>query len=235
MASTSQASFVARLAKAEQLYQSLINFNNYDPGETSLKPEILLDLINQLHLNQTEHTNAQHEYLLATFERRKLFIVEPNSIGKLLSPIGSFVRAKMNKNSQQAKDVTQLIIKIRGAKTKAISKNADTTTISSYEKSYGSQLQNFQDIITLLISFGTNYEPSNTAIKITQLQATYQDALAKTNAVTQKLTQYKPKIVNRQQSFELLTQKANAIKEMVKSQYGISSTEYILIKGLSFN
>ncbi|WP_395053138.1 hypothetical protein [Flavobacterium sp.] len=90
----------------------------------------------------------------------------------------------MNKNSQQAKDVTQLIIKIRGAKTKAISKNADTTTISSYEKSYGSQLQNFQDIITLLISFGTNYEPSNTAIKISQLQATYQDALAKSNGVT---------------------------------------------------
>ena len=152
MASTSQASFVARLAKAEQLYQSLINFNNYDPGEISLKPEILLDLINQLHINQTEHTNAQHEYLLATFERRKLFIVEQNSIGKLLSPIGSFVRAKMNKNSQQAKDVTQLIIKIRGAKTKAITKNTDTITISSYEKSYGSQLQNFQDIITLLTS-----------------------------------------------------------------------------------
>jgi hypothetical protein len=33
MASTSQASFVARLAKAEQLHQSLINFNNYQPGE----------------------------------------------------------------------------------------------------------------------------------------------------------------------------------------------------------
>lgn len=141
----------------------------------------------------------------------------------------------MNKNSQQAKDVTQLITKIRGAKTKTITKNTDTVTISSYEKSYGSQLQNFQDIITLLISFGTNYEPSNTAIKIAQLQTTYQDALTKTNTVTQKLTLYKPKIVNRQQSFELLTQKANAIKEMVKSQYGITSSEYILIKGLSFN
>ena len=141
----------------------------------------------------------------------------------------------MNKNSQQAKDVTQLIIKIRGAKTKAITKNTDTVTISSYEKSYGSQLQNFQDIITLLISFGTNNEPSNIAIKIAQLQSTYQDAVAKTNAVTQKLTLYKPKIVNRLQSFELLTQKANAIKEMVKSQYAITSSEYILIKGLSFN
>jgi GTPase involved in cell partitioning and DNA repair len=145
------------------------------------------------------------------------------------------VRAKMNKNSQQAHDVTQLITKIRGAKAKTITKNADTTTISTYEKSYGSQLQNFQDIITLLKSFGNNYQPSNNAIQIEKLDTTYQEALKKTNTVTQKLTQYKPKIVTRQQGFETLTQKANAIKDMVKSQYGITSSEYILIKGLSFS
>ncbi len=235
MKSTSQASFVARLARAEQLHQFVTSFTNYEPSDETLTAQALANLISQLHTVQTEHTNAKHNYLLATFERRKMFEKEPNSIGKLLSPVTSYVRAKMKKTSQQYHDVNNLALKIRGGKSKSSTTNPTENSISNSEKSFGSQLQNFQDIITLLQSFGTNYQPTNNLIQIPQLQATYQEALLRTNTVTQRISEFKPKITQRQINFDLLNEKATSIKEMIKSQYGLNSSEYSLIKGLNFS
>jgi hypothetical protein len=234
MRSTSQASFVARLARAEQLYQFLISFPEYQPNDEKLTAAALSDLIEQLHTSQTQHTTTQHYYLLAAFERRKIFLKEPNSIGKLLSPITSYVRAKLNNTSQQYHDVNSLVKKIRG-KVIANTKNPTEVSISNSERSYGSQLQNFNDIITLLQSFGDTYQPTNGSIRIAQLQATYQEAVLKTNLVTQRIAEFKPKITQRHNDFTTLAEKANNIKEMVKSQYGISSTEYSLIRNLNFS
>lgn len=235
MRSTSQASFVARLARAEQLYQFVTSFTEYQPNDETLTATALSELIAQLHTSQTQHTTAKHNYLLAASERRKLFEKEPQSINKLLSPITSYIRAKLKKTSQQYHDVNTLTQKIRGGRNTTNTTDPNENTISNSERSFGSQLQNFNDIITLLQSFGSSYQPTNTNIQIPQLQDTYQEALLRTSIVTQRIAEFKPKIIQRQNNFDLLTEKATSIKEMVKSQYGLSSTEYSLVKGLNFS
>jgi len=234
MASRSQASYVAKLAKAEQLHQYLLSFNDYTPGDSTLTTAALETRIASLHTLQNEYTQTQHNYLLATEQRRQHFEKEPNSIGKLLSPIGSYVKAKMKKDSRVYQEVSTLVQKIRGSKKKTLNNGNEDNNISHSEKSYGSQLQNFQDIITLLTELATDYQPANEAIKLEALQALYASALDKNNEVSKTISIFKPNIDTRQQAYKELAQIANSIKNMVKSQYGINSTEYILIKGLVF-
>lgn len=113
--------------------------------------------------------------------------------------------------------------------------NATEETISRSEKSYGSQLQNFTDIIDLLQRFGADYAPSNIAVKISTLQALQNEAILLNNKVSVTYGAFKPKINERQTGFKNLNDTANRIKEMVKSQYGIDSQEYKLIRKLNFS
>lgn len=234
MASTSQASYAARLARAEQFYQLINNFQNYNPGLAELTPSGFQTLVTGLSETQAKHTTTHHEFSEAVRQRKNTFTLHPNSLSKTLTLVNSYVRAKNGTQSQQYIDLNGFIKKIRGVKPSPITTNSTHDSISRSEKSYGAQLQNFTDIITLLEQFGPNYEPTNVAIKIPALNILHTSATQANNAVTIKFSAYHPKINERQLGFKTLTDTTTRIKEMVKAQYGINSSEYNLIKGFDF-
>ena len=232
MNSKSRASFSSRLTEAEKMVEYLNTFTDYDPGEDDLRPASLLADTVVLHTIQTDHTTKHFSYAQAANDRRKFFENEDNSIGKLLSPIGSYVRGKMGKNSQEYKEIITVIKKIRGERRIKVTENSSVDAISRCEKSYGSRLIYFGDIITLATTFGPNYLPPRIQIKIEQLQTVLNGATDSTNKVSSRLAVFKPLIQSRIDGFQALKAKAIRIKDMVKSQYGTNSSEYNLVKGL---
>lgn len=234
MATASQASYAARLARAEQFYQFINTFQNYNPGIPELTPAGFQSLVSQLSSIQSEHTTTHYEFSEAVRMRKNTFNANPDSISKKLTLVNSYIKAKSGVNSQQFTDVNKFVRKIRGEKPLPVNANSTHESISRSERSYGSQLQNFTDIITLLQQFAPNYDPTNVAIKIPALNTLLIQATTINNAVTQKFSAYQPKISERQNGFKTLAETTLRIKEMVKAQYGTKSTEYNLIKGLDF-
>ncbi len=234
MGTTSQASYAARLARAEQFYQFISTFQNFDPGMPELTPIGFQNLIVQLSSTQSEHTVKHHDYAEAAKERKKVFTTNPDSIAKTLTRVNAYVRARKGKDSQQYIDVNTLVKKIRGERPVTVTINASEETISRSEKSYGSQLQNFTDVITLLQRYNGDYAPT-TEVGIPALQILQRQATSINNSTNSSYGAFKPKINERQKGFRNLNETANRIKEMVKSQYGSTSVEYNLIKGLNFS
>lgn len=232
MNSKSRASFSSRLTEGEKLIQYLNTFPNFTPGDEALTAAAFQTQTDALRTVQETHTTKHFDYSKAAFDRRKFFDGESNSISKLLPPIGANIRGKLGRDSQQYHDIRALVLKIRGQKRIVVSENSKEETISRCEKSFGSQLIYFGDIITLLTRFGTDYAPMNGKIKIASLEQLLLNATSATESVSKKLAQYKPWITARHNGFRQLSATANRIKDMVLSQYGFDSPEYNLVKGL---
>lgn len=232
MNSTSRASYSSRLTNAEALVEDLNTFTDFNSGDADLTAAAILTRTTALREIQTQHTQKHFDYSQAAFNRRMFFDKEDNSISKLLSPIGANIRGKFGKDSQEYKEVSALILKIRGQRRIKVTENSGADTISRSEKSFGSQTIYFGDLITLLIKFGSNYDPMNTRIKIDALQTVLNSAITNTNIVSNKLALYKPLISQRIDGFKELSTVSNRVKDMVSSQYGVSSPEYKMVKGL---
>lgn len=232
MNSISRASYSSRLTNAEALVEDLNTFTNFTPGDTDLTAGAIQTRTVALREIQTQHTQKHFDYSKAAFKRRQYFDKEENSISKLLSPIGANIRGKFGKDSQEYKEIRALILKIRGQRRIKITENTDEETISHSEKSFGSQIIYFGDLITLLIKFGSGYDPINTRIKISALQTVLQEATVNTNKVSTTLALYKPWIAQRINGFKDLSISAARVKDMVSSQYGLASPEYKMVKGL---
>lgn len=234
MASTSQASFVARLSRAEQLFQHINSFSGFSPGAPALTPAALQTLITQITQSNALLTTTHHSFAEAAKQRELIFTKNPNSILKNVTLVKAHIKSIKGQTSQQYQDVNALVIKMRGGKPIKITKNATETIVSNSERSYGSQLQNFASIKTLLTQFGTDYNPANPNITLTSVTQQLTDATAINNKVTLKYGEYKPTIAQRQNGYKTLLDVALRIKEAVKSQYGTASAEFKLIKGLQF-
>ncbi|MFC4261330.1 hypothetical protein ACFOWM_00440 [Ferruginibacter yonginensis] len=232
MASTSEVSFGARIANAEALSTNLKSFTNYEAPtpETSIAS---FDAF--IATMKTENSNVATKklaYSQAVDVRQKHFIKEPTSVEKILSPIVAAVRAKMGKSSKELADISALMTKIRGEKTTKPKEGDTQEKISQSERSYGSMTQNFANIVTTLQSLGANYTVVNANLKIPALLAKVADITAANNAVTTTFSALKSAIDTRANQYIILSERSQRIKEAVKSQYGVSATEYKLIKGL---
>lgn len=232
MSSSSRASFSSRLTEGEKLIEYLNTFTDFQPGDAELTAAAFQIQTTALRAVQDEHTSKHFDYSNAAFNRRKFFDKEANSIGKLLTLIGANIRGKLGNDSQQYHDVNALIKRIRGQRRIIVTENSKEDTISRCERSYGSRLIYFGDMITLLTDFGTDYAPINNKITIDKMKQLLIEATAATNVVSQKLALYKPLIAARRDGFKQLSATAKRIKDMVLSQYGQDSPEYNLVKGL---
>jgi lipoate synthase len=234
MKTVSQKSFVARLARAEQLFQHVNSYSGYNPGTDELALQALNNLITEITATHTLHTTTHHDFAEAAKQREKIFTSNPDSVARNMTLVKAHIKARKGGASQQYIDVNNLVQKMRGSKPTKITKNATELTISNTEKSYGSQLQNFASINELLTQFGSDYNPANNKIVLENLRLQFQQANTINNEVTLKYGAFKPTIAKRQNIFKKLLETASRIKEAVKSQYGTDSSEYKLIKGLRF-
>ena len=125
-----------------------------------------------------------------------------------------------------------MITKIRGIKVKKAKKDPDAEFVSQSERGFGSMTQNFSDMITALSNFKAKYAPANADIVLAALQAKLTSLTAANIEVTATYGQLKLKRDQRSDLYQQLTDITQRIKDAVKGQYGLQSTEYKLIKGI---
>jgi len=235
MASISENTFGAKLRRAQDLLNYIQGFTGYNPPRVQESIAAFTTLINSIISTNANESSVQQQYKTAVDLRFAAFKGTNSSVEKLLAPIKGAVEAQFGKKSTEAISVSAIIKKMRSTKLvkPPVDPNvpAQSKTISQSEHSYGSMTQMFNDIISTLGQF-TGYNPTNTTIKITGLQATATQLTTLNNTVAQKIQALKTARTSRQSSYTDLKERVQRIKSYVKAQYGINSNEYKLIKGI---
>jgi hypothetical protein len=187
-----------------------------NPNSTDLNPQVATALIN---------------YRQSVSERKIIYDASPFAIKKIITPINAFSRAKFGKDSTTYLALNALVKKIRGTQLKA-QKTTDKEAYSVSQQSYGSIILNYQNLVNDLESLSTEYNLANGNIKINVLKDKTTQAIQKNNNVIAAFSVLNPKQDSRAALYDALSAKALRIKDFVKYQYGINSSEYKLIKGL---
>lgn len=232
MASNTEATFGAKIANASAISTHLKSFIGY------IAPTADTSIVNYdalIEATKVENSNVirkKSEYSTAVDTRQKHFSNLPTSVGKLLSPIAATLRAKLGKDAKEVNDISVLITKIRGERATKPKEGDTKEKISQSERSFGSMTQNFADIVSTLTALGTNYIPVNELIKLPNLQVKITEINQANNAVASAYGGLKVSADQRNSLYETLAERTQRIKESIKSQYGVGSMEYKLIKGL---
>lgn len=232
MPSTSEVTIGAKVANAEKLFTHLKAFVGYTPPSANLSAAELGNKIAAIKTQNSDTAAAIQSYSAAVETRQKLFQKDSTSLIKVLSPLAATIRSAYGKTSKEATDIASMVEKIRGVKVKKSSKEPNADFVSQSERSYGSMTQNFSDMITTLEKYGANYSPVNDNIKLDKLKDKLTNLTAANIGVTSTYGKLKEKRDDRSDMYKNLTDITQRIKDAVKSQYGLKSTEYNLVKGL---
>ena len=125
-----------------------------------------------------------------------------------------------------------MITKIRGIKVARSATTEITDTNSQSERSYGTMLQTFSDLISTLTIFGVNYSTTNAELSVIKLTQKRDLATQINIKSIEELGALKIARESRTTKYEQLSQLCQRLKETVKAQYGTQSVEYKLVKGL---
>jgi hypothetical protein len=232
MASTSELTFGSRLANANTLVTHLQSFTDYAAQTPDQSTASMQALIAEITAQNKTTAGDKQDYSTAIDLRRKVFQKDEDCLIKLLSPIGSAVRSALGKTSKEAANIAALITKIRGIKPKKEPKEPTEETVSQSERSFGSITQNFSDIIATLEKFGANYNPANKKVTLPALTDKLARLTEANTNVPVTFGRLKKSRDDRNELYKKLTDITQRIKDAVKSQYTLGSSEYALIKAL---
>ena len=232
MASISENSFGKRLENAQALSTNLQSFTNYSELNAELSIGNLNSKVQELLLNNAEVASKAQTYSASVNAKQNIFLKDSNSISKIVTPIIANVRSIYGKNASETENIMNLVTKIRGIKVARSSQTENTETMSQSERSYGTILQTFSDIITTLTIFGANYSPTNAECSVTKLTQKRDLATQLNTTCVQEFGALKMSRESRTTKYEQLSQLCQRLKETVKAQYGTQSVEYKLVKGL---
>ena len=235
MSSTTERGFGARLQRAQDLRNYLQGFSNYNPPRPQEGLALFTPFVASIITANSTETSLQQQYKIAIDSRQAAFRGGENSVMKLLAPIKGAVEAQYGKKSTEAVVINQIIKSMRATKlVKPPEEPGDAAqikSISTSERSYGSMTQFFNDIISTLQQF-IAYNPSNPNITVASLQSTSVLLSQYNSDVAQKVQALKFIRAQRLNLYKDLKDRVQRIKSYVKAEYGTTSTEYNLIKGL---
>ncbi len=237
MASISDNTFGARLRRAQDIVSFFPGFPNYNPPRLEENVENFTALVTSISEANFNVSNLKETYRVLVEKRRAAYRKNPDSLEKILVPVRAAVEARFGRRSAEARSVGSFISKMRSVK---LSKDPVDPTNPDADKahstaqlSYGSMIQIFNDVIAALVSFN-GYDPSNEKIKIAALKERSARMNAMNNDLAVLVQQVKEKANARLLLFDDLRDRVLRIKSYVKSEYGIHSNQYKLIKGLKF-
>lgn len=235
MSSTSENSFGARLRRAQDLQTFISGFSGYAPPRAQESAINFGTFLTSISTANATETSTQQNYKAAVDIRQAAFARTPNSVDKLLSPIRGAVEAQYGKRSTESEAIAAIIKNMRATRLVRLPADPASPTversISQSERSYGSMTQYFNDIINTLTQFSA-YNPTNTAIRISNLQTTAMQLNTLNNDVAAKIQVLTTARASRLSLYTDLKDRVQRIKSYVKAQYGTSSNEYTLIKGI---
>jgi hypothetical protein len=232
MASQSETSFGAKLRKAQDILAYITNFQNYAPPRTQESVAGFVQLITDIIATNTAETTQQQSYNANVTTRFFAFRKDDDCAFKRLAPIRAAVEAQFGKKSIEFNQVDTIVKQIRASKLIKFPATANSTehALSQSEQSYGSTTQYFTDLVDTLGTLN-NYNPTNTAIQITEL-INFKDNLNKLNTkVAIEFQGLKIARKSRRDLYADLSERVARIKAYVKATYGTQSQEYALIKG----
>jgi len=232
MASTSEITFGSRLHNAEKILTHLQSFTGYEPPAPDQSVINLQRIITGIKAQNANAARSIQAYSAAVDTRQKLFLKNSDSLIKLMSPISSAVRALFGKASKEASGIAALVTKIRGANVKKSPAAPDSEFVSQSERSFGSITQSFANLVATLENYGAAYKPANDNIKPAALNTKLTQLTDVNIAVTVAYGALKQSRDDRASAYKTLAALVQGIKDAVKSQYGITATEYVLIKGI---
>lgn len=234
MASTNEITFGSKINNAKTLLTHLKTFVNYTPLQSKDSLTELDKQITLLYNIYTSEASYTQSYSLSVDIRQKLLKTNTNSLVKIITSINGYVKAMYGKDSKEASTINEQIVKMRGTKTTKLKPNATDKTVSTSQLSYASVTQAFSNLIASLEMLTPVYNPPNDAITLTNLKeklSLIQQATVQINTTIGELTKSRNQ---RDLQYSVLKESCLRTKEAVKSQYGNSSVEYGLIKGLKF-
>jgi len=232
MASKAEATFGARLNNAEKMITYLESFPTYNPQNAELSITNLKALVQEIKTtNDTTAGNAQ-VYGAAVEVRQKIFQKDPDSVKKIMTPLLAAARSAFGKDSKDAAMIRSLVVTIRGVRVKKGAKNPTEEAVSQSAMSFGSITKSFADIISTLEKYGTDYAPANDDIKIQTLKGKLPLLTQVNEKVTAAYGKLKEVRDDRVELYKTLSELSLRVKDAVKSQYKMNSSEYKLVKGL---
>lgn len=233
--SFTESSYGARLRNAQDLLAYVSGFTNYSPPRSQESVQELTSLINLVITSNEEVAQSIQNYRSAVDQRQVAFREGDQSLVKLPSILRGAVEAQYGKNSSYSKEVASIIRKMRGTKlTKAptnVSSQAQLATVSVSQQSYGSLTQLFNDLVETIGQF-PSYQTSNPDLSVQALQTRATELTQLNNAVASVVQQLSSRRATRVSQYAELKERIQRVKAYVKSQYGNSSSEYNLVKGL---
>lgn len=234
MGSNSEKSFGARLRRAQDMNAYITNYAAYAPPrgqESVIGFTALLDSI--VAANSGEVTVRQ-AYNTVVSLRYKAFRTDAFSVFKVLTKIRGAVISQYGEDSIEFNQVDGNIKKIRSSKLgkTLASDGSELSRHSTSHQSYGSSTQYFTDLVDTLKTFSA-YNPSRTELKIAQLETFAEGLTLHNDAVANAFKKLKDFKTDRAKLYDILSDSAKRIKAYVKSEYGIDSNEFKLIKGLA--
>jgi len=232
MASTSEVTFGARLHNAEKILTHLQSFSGYAPPAADQSVVNLQRIITDIKEQNAGAARSTQAYSAAVNNRLKLFQKDSDSVMKIMSPIAAAIRAAFGKTSKEAADIAGLVIKVRGQNVKRSRSVPDAESVSQSERSFGSITQSFANLVATLENYGAAYKPANNNIRTDALNTKLTQLTDVNIAVTVAYGALKQSRDDRASAYKNLAALVQGIKDAVKSQYGITATEYVLIKGI---
>lgn len=234
MPSSSERSFGARLARAQQLLGKIANFQNWNPPRHEESVAGFGEFINTLLALNQEETSLEQQYNTMVKTRENLFYKDVHSITKLLAMIRGSVEAQYGKGSIEFNQIDTLVRQIRDSTPAVRAATADKPegTVSQSERSYGSLTQYFGDLVVILSQL-LGYSTSNPILEVGYLQ----NLVAQANQMAveiptrhQLLTSCRDR---RRDAYEELKTRGSRMKAYAKSNYGLNSSEFKQIKGIA--
>ena len=235
MSSTSEQTFTARLRRAQDLAQYIAKFENYKPPRAEETVDSFGALVAEIATFNDRETTHEQAYKFAVSRRTEAFRGNDSSIIKILPKIAGAVQSQYGKKSRELKTVTAIISRMRDAKVYKTPADPDTNTaaseVSKSALSYGSVFGAFNELIANLCGF-SGYNPSNGDLQIKALQAKTAEINTMNNDVARTFQELKAARTRRNELYTDLQDRVQRIKAYVKSEYGVNSEEFKLIKGL---
>lgn len=233
MSTNRENSFGARLLRAQELATYIGQFQNYAPPRPEESVSGFTELVNQTAISNTEEAQTRQLYNTAVVVRKDAFRKKEGSVIKLLPLIRAQVLAQYGKNSVEFNQIEAIIVNIRD--TRIIIKPATETTaektMSQSEQSFGSMTQYFSNLVSNLAQL-PGFNPSNPMLQIGYLQ-NFIVQLGQLNVeAATRFQQLRDSRKRRNSNYSELHDCVQRIKNYVKANYGLNSSEYTLIKAL---
>jgi glutamyl/glutaminyl-tRNA synthetase len=232
MASQSENTFGTKIQNAQNLVTNLQTFAAYKPLNVTESVAEMITLINATKLANDTSANKLQSFTLMVDIRQKLYDKEDDSLKKTITPIIALIRGQYGKESKEASSINEQIKKMRGTTKVKSEKKLDEKSISTSQQSYSSVVQSFADLISSLEALTPAFNPPIDNLKIPKLKEKLEKIGQTTNEITGVFGELSQARNTRNELYKDVKKRCQRIKESVKGQFGVKSTEYALIKGL---